>query len=75
MQKGKCRKVSAGSEVQKLRYVLSHALACRKGTARIQVAIANSARCPEKKEMRGDSAGGVIASGSSKFPAEGFGPK
>ena len=56
MQKGECRKVSAGSELLKLRYVqaLSHALACRKGTARIQVAEPLTARCPlEGKCWRG----------------------
>ena len=29
----------------------------------------------KKREMRGDCAGGALASGSSKFPAEGFGIK
>ena len=48
---------------------------CPQGTARIQVAIANTARCPGKKFVRGGTAGGVLASGSSKFPAKGFCPK
>ena len=67
--------IGIGGEELRCMQGISHALVCAQGTARIQVAIANSARCPKKKEMRGDCAGGALASGSSKFPAEGFGIK
>ena len=73
MQKGKCRKVSAGSEVQKLRYVQlpSHALCVPPGhRADPKWQAPHSARCLRGWMLQRFCAGSFASRGSTRFSAK-----
>ena len=73
VQKGKCRKVSAGSEVQKLRYVQapSHALCVPPGhRADPKWQAPHSARCLRGWMLQRFCAGSFASRGSTRFSAK-----